>query len=101
MKKERINLASLRNKFGMYLFIPVLCLSHSYKGQDQFNTNSQITQSVLDASSFSTGNTGSVDISIPITNLSIENFNLDVKLKHNSTGVKVNRDADLRSKLGY
>lgn len=95
MKKERINLASLRNKFGMYLFIPVLCLSHSYKGQDQFNTNSQITQSVLDASSFSTGNTGSVDISIPITNLSIENFNLDVKLKHNSTGVKVNRDADL------
>ncbi|MBT2620062.1 DUF5977 domain-containing protein [Chryseobacterium sp. ISL-6] len=95
MKKEKINLASLRNTLGTYLFIPALCLSHSYKGQDQFNSNSQITQSVLDASSFSTGNTGSVDISIPITNISIENFNIDVKLKHNSTGVKINRDADL------
>lgn len=92
IKKTFLNNLKIKNSS---IIISLIFTSQLYIAQDQFNNNSQITQSVLDASSFSTGSTGSVDISIPITSLEIDNFNLDVKVKHNSTGIKVNRDADL------
>lgn len=95
MKNTQNNIIQSRKIRNTILTTSLLLSGYLVNAQEMINQNSQITQSVLDAASFSANNTGSVDISIPITDFQIENYKLDVKLKHNSTGVKINRDADL------
>lgn len=82
-------------KQKIYVIIP-LFLCYYLFSQNKFNSNSSLTNSFLTSNKTNEiSNDGSVDISIPIGSVEIQNYVLNVSLKNRSTGIKINDDSDM------